>query len=370
MAEFRMPSLGASMEEGTVVAWRRQPGERIARGEVIAEIETDKGAIEVESFHTGVVDQLLVAAGAKAPVGAPLAVIREEGAVAADAPPAPPAAPPPAAAPPAAVRASPMARKRARELGVALEGLAGSGPHGAITVADVEGAAAQPPAESARDRMRRAIAATVALSKREIPHFYTQQTIDMGPALAWLERENAALPVADRILAGALLVKAVAVAVKQAPEVNGHVVAGVATVAPEVHVANVLFLRGGGLVAPALRDADRTPLRDLMRAFRDLVERARAGRLRSSELTGGTIGITSLGERGAELVLPVIFPPQIAMVGFGAIAERPWCVAGAVVPRPLLQATLAADHRVVDGHGASRFLRALEAAITAPEGLA
>jgi pyruvate dehydrogenase E2 component (dihydrolipoamide acetyltransferase) len=207
--------------------------------------------------------------------------------------------------------------------------------------------------------MRRAIGAAMARSKREIPHFYLRSTIDLGDAMAWLTAQNERRPVAERILPAALLLRAVARALREAPELNAHRIGEDAPPLPDVHLGVAIALRGGGLVAPAIHHADRLDAAATMAALRDLVERARTGRLRSSEMSDGTITVTSLGEGGADEVSPVIFPPQVAMVGFGAIAERPWIVDGRVAPRPLVCATLAADHRVTDGHRGSRFLAAL-----------
>jgi pyruvate dehydrogenase E2 component (dihydrolipoamide acetyltransferase) len=217
--------------------------------------------------------------------------------------------------------------------------------------------------------MRQAIAAAMARSKREVPHFYLASTIDLEPALAWLEAENARRPVPDRLLAGALLLKAVALALRDFPELNARWEAGRVAPSPAIHVGTAIALRGGGLVAPALHDTDRRPLDDLMRSVRDVVERARAGSLRSSELSDPTITVTSLGERGVDTVFPVIYPPQVAIVGFGRIGRRPWVVGNAVVPRRVVTAALAADHRVTDGHRAGRFLDALDRLLQEPAGL-
>jgi pyruvate dehydrogenase E2 component (dihydrolipoamide acetyltransferase) len=402
MAEFTMPALGAAMENGTLVEWRKQPGERVERGEIIAEIETEKGAIEVECFQTGVVDRLLVEPGSKVPVGAPMAILRDvaeaPAPVVTPAPappatpapaPAPPAAAPPAAAPPPAapppvtraaaaaparpsVRASPFARRRAGELGVDLTALAGTGPHGAITVEDVEragAAGAAAAAEPAADRMRRAVGAAMARSKREIPHFYASHLLDVDAAMRWLAEQNSARALAERILPAALLIKAAALALRRVPELNAHWTGEAAPPLADINVGVATFLRGGGLIAPAIPGADRLSLADLMAALKDLVDRARGNRLRSSELTAGTITITNLGERGADEVLPVIFPPQVAMIGFGRIAPRPMVADGAVVARTSVHATLAADHRAADGHAAGRLFGALESLLAAPEKL-
>ncbi|WP_437901966.1 dihydrolipoamide acetyltransferase family protein [Sorangium sp. So ce327] len=398
MSEFLMPSLGADMEAGTLVKWRRAVGDRVARDDVIAEVETEKGLVEVEVFTSGVIDRLLVEPGQKVPVGTPMAVILEGREAAAGAPPpaapAAPAAPAPpfpppavagapreAASPPAALaqgpRVSPRARRRAQELGVDLARVQGTGPDGAVEAVDVERAAAAGTKEAAADamtkeasaRMRRAIAAAMARSKREAPHFYLGTTIDLRTAMSWVERENAERNVAGRLLPGALLLKAAALALRDVPELNARWEGDEAPPAPRIHLGVAVSLRGGGLVAPALHDADRLPLDELMAALKDLVQRARAGTLRSSEMSDPTITVTSLGERGVETVFPVIFPPQVAIVGLGKIAERPWVVDGRVVPRPLVNATLAADHRVTDGHRAAAYLASLGALLQRPEGL-
>jgi pyruvate dehydrogenase E2 component (dihydrolipoamide acetyltransferase) len=218
-------------------------------------------------------------------------------------------------------------------------------------------------------RIRQSIAAAMARSKREIPHYYVAHTIDLHRALAWLAEENTRRPVTERLLYGVLLVKAVALALGEVPELNAVWRGDRAEPSAAVHVGVAIALRGGGLVAPALHDADRQPLGDLMRALRDLVQRARGGGLRSSELSDSTITVTSLGEQGVESVVGIIYPPQVAIVGFGRIVERPRVVDGAVVPRPVVSATLSADHRVSDGHRGGLFLAAVERLLQAPERL-
>jgi pyruvate dehydrogenase E2 component (dihydrolipoamide acetyltransferase) len=250
----------------------------------------------------------------------------------------------------------------------------GTGPGGVITREDVASAAAATPAAPARPRvdvarMRRTIGAAMARSKREIPHYYLAHPIDMTRALDWLRERNLERPVTERLLYGVLLVKTVALALREVPELNAVWRGDRAEPSRAVHVGVAISLRGGGLVAPALHDADRPPLGDLMRALRDLVQRARSGGLRSSELSDATITVTSLGEQGVESVLGIVYPPQVAIVGFGRIVERPWVVDGAVVPRSVVTATLSADHRVSDGHRGGLFLAAVERLLQAPERL-
>ena len=360
-----MPSLGADMETGTLVEWLVKPGDHVRRGDVIAVVETQKGAIEIEIFNAGTVSDLVVPTGAQVPVGTVLA--RLEGAEAAPMPPV--AAPRPPSPTPASLaagtsvvssitaagrpRVSPAARRLAAERGVDLRRLGGTGPSGAIILADVEAATcAAPPRLTGFDpaAMRQAIAAAMTRSKREIPHYYLTQTVDIAAALTRLERLNAVRPPAERILPAAMFLRAIARAVAKRPELNGFWEDGRFHPGDGVHVGWAIALRGGGLVAPAIREADRRSLDDIMAALRDLVQRARSGGLRSSELSGPTITVTNLGERGAESVLPIIHPPQVAMLGIGRIVTRPWVVDGAVGPRPVVTLTLAGDHRASDGH--------------------
>jgi pyruvate dehydrogenase E2 component (dihydrolipoamide acetyltransferase) len=214
--------------------------------------------------------------------------------------------------------------------------------------------------------MRQAIASAMARSKREIPHYYLSTTIDLSAALSWLTQENLKKPMEDRLLYGVLLIKAVALALRQFPELNGFFVEGRAAQSPDIHVGVAISLRGGGLIAPALHNADKRSLDDLMRAFRDLVGRARALSLRSSELTDPTVTVTSLGEQGVETVFPIIYPPQVAIVGFGKIVERPCSADGQIVSHPGIVATLAADHRVSDGHRGGLFLAAVDRLLQKP----
>jgi len=373
MATFLMPILGADMSAGTLTAWLKQPGDEVRRGDIIAVVETDKADIEVEVFTGGMVEQLLVEPGTTVPVGTPLAVIRGEG-EAAGAPVAAPAttAPlPPPLQPPRRLLISPSARQLAEELGVDLATVHGTGPGGRIQRTDVEEAAGAPaPAAADRQaRMRQAIAAAMSRSNREIPHFYVTQTVDMSRALAWLAAENERRPLTARLLYGVLLLKAVALALREVPELNGFWAGDRAAPSERINVGVAVSLRGGGLVAPALHDTDTTSLDELMTAFRDLVQRARAGSLKSSELSDPTITVTSLGEQGVEGVLGLIFPPQVAIVGFGRVVERPWAESGELSVRPLIHASLAADHRVVDGHRAGLYLAAVDRLLQAPEQL-
>lgn len=386
MANFVMPKLGADMAAGILIAWHKKPGDAVKRGEVVAEVETDKGVIDVEIFTDGVMESEVVHPGEKVPVGTVLATIREEKSVAptavVEAPPTAPKVPqvsPATAAPvPHAegdrVRISPSARNLAEELHVDVSKIQGTGPRGVITREDIQRAAsaAKPaptsPAERAA-RMRQAIAAAMSRSKREIPHYYLGTTIDLDRALTWLKAENEKRSVTERILYGVLLFKAVALALREFPEMNGFWADDHFQASKAIHLGVAISMRQGGLITPAIHDADQLTLGDLMEKLRDLVQRTRAGSLRSSELSDSTITVTNLGEQGVESVYPIIYPPQVAIVGFGKVVDRPWVVGGQVVARPVVTATLAADHRVSDGHRGALFLAAVDRLLQEPEKL-
>jgi pyruvate dehydrogenase E2 component (dihydrolipoamide acetyltransferase) len=380
-----MPTLGADMDFGTITEWRVKPGDAVKKGDIVAIVETQKATMEVEIFQTGVIDQLVVPPGTKVPVGAVLALLRTGQA------PAPPVAaaplpPPPVAAPtpPPSVhvltpptagarpRVSPFARRLARELGVDLAGVTGAGPQGAITEKDVRGAAqvvSPTSAEARQAAMRAAIASLMARSKREIPHYYLATDIDMSRALAWMADENLKRPVAERLIPAALLLKAAALAVADVPEMNGFCIEGSFRPSRDVHVGVAVSLRGGGLIAPALHDVEKMSLAEVMKGMLDLVQRTRSGMLRTSEMSDPTITVTNLGERGVETVFGVIYAPQVALLGFGKITERPWAANGMVGARPVLTATLAADHRVSDGHRGGLYLAAINRLLQEPERL-
>jgi pyruvate dehydrogenase E2 component (dihydrolipoamide acetyltransferase) len=267
-------------------------------------------------------------------------------------------------------RVSPAARKRAAELGVDPAMLAGSGPQGSVTLKDVEAAAHGGAGRDRSAAMRATIAAAMARSKREIPHYYLGESIVLGNALTWLQAWNAARPVTERVLLGALLLKAVARALGKFPQLNGFWRDGRFEPAAEVHIGVAIALRSGGLIAPALLGVDKRPLGELMRGLNDLVQRARAGSLRSSELSSSTITVTNLGEQSVENVFGVIYPPQVALVGFGGVSEQVVAEQGAIRILPVVHASLAADHRASDGQLGARFLMHLAALLQNPEALA
>lgn len=387
MGVFRMPSLGADMETGTLVEWLIQPGDIVRRGDVVAVVETQKGAIEIESFESGPVLGLIAKVGQTVPVGEPLAQIGEPGidVSAAEMPAAKSVTSPDQSGTISAVSdavprsftgagASPAARVAAQKAGIDLATISGSGPGGAVVLADIKTAqqtATLPTSgiSGGQTQMRQAVAAAMVRSKREIPHFYVSHKIETQTVSDWLALRNVDHPPEKRVLLSAVFVKAAMLAAGAVSVVNGHFVDGQFTPADRFNAGVAIALRGGGLIAPALENVDVMTLDDVMAGMRDLVTRARSGRLRSSELTRGTLTISSLGDGGAEAMAGIIFPPQVALLTVGSPLVRPWVVDGIVQPREVTEFILSADHRVCDGRQASKFLTHLQDLLLTPEAL-
>ena len=396
MYEFRMPSLGADMEAGTLVEWLIKAGDTVNRGQVVAVVETQKGAVDVEIWEDGTVDKIVVETGRKVPVGELLATLRTSGgesSAAAEITPedvSPQLVKKPTitdaetlhseAAPTLSVRQriSPSARKLAEEMGIDITSVQPSEAGAVISRADVErtakaGASGSVTAKSTppdwHAQMRVAIAAAMSRSKREIPHYYLSTDIDVTRVVNWIESENLKRSISDRILPVVPFMRAISMALNEVPELNGFWVDGESRPSSAVHLGMAISMRGGGLVAPAIHDADGKSVDQLMVDLRDLVTRVRSGRLRSSEMSDPTVTFTNLGEKGVEGVFGVIYPPQVAIIGLGKISERPWVEGGQVVVRKVATVTLAADHRASDGHRGGLFLDALDRLLQEPEGL-
>jgi len=396
MIEFKMPSLGSDMDEGTLDEWLVKSGDKVTRGQIVAVVETTKAAVEVECWQEGTVSELLVPVGETVQVGTTLATLLAPGeraekparkrpapstsgaAKPAVAPPKAPSVRPPTA--PGRRRwVSPAARRLAQSLGVDLDAVSGTGPQGAVTISDVEHASKEPAAQTAAkptaklsgaDRaalMRKSIAAAMSRSKREIPHYYLAEEILLENALTWLTTRNAQRSIDERVLPAVLLLKAVGIAAQRFGEFNGFWRDDGFEPATGVHVGVGISLRGGGLVAPAIHDVPDKKLDELMSELTDLVARARSFSLRSSEMSDPTITVTNLGDKGVDTVFGVIYPPQVALVGFGQPAQRVCVIDGGIRVVTTVQATLSADHRASDGHRGALFLTAINELLQQPD---
>ena len=406
--DYLLPSLGADMDEGRVVEWRVGVGDTVHRGDLIAVVETEKSDIDIEIWHDGIVEEFLVPVGELIDVGTPIVRLRHldaDGDAAettgapssrSSQPPPQPAGtdvstalpeptpavdtePTPAVDPDQRVLASPFARRLAAERGLDLSTIEGTGPHGAVVEADIRRTGTTAVANAAATRapgrqrtpasMRALIAERMSRANREIPHYHLARDVDVGPLDAWLAERNASRPITERVLPAACLIRAVALAAAKHREFNGAWVDDHPEPADSINVAMAISLRRGGLVTPHVEAADRRSLDEVMERLNELVAAARSGTLRASWMTGSTITITHLGDTGADLVHGVISPPQLALVGFGRSRLRPWVIEDLVTIRPIVTATLAADHRATDGADGSRFLATIAHHLEHPEDL-
>jgi len=383
MIEFKMPNLGADMEAGTLVEWLVKPGSNVKRHDIIAVVDTQKGLIDIEVFDEGTISELVIRENQKVPVGTVMAliesakesVIKKEERV-----------------PekiieekkiekiiiteiPHGIKASPLAKRIAAENGIDLTTIKGSGEEGAIIKGDVVRAITEkiaPPQEkkivAPAESIRMAVAAAMSKSNREIPHYYLETKVDMSKVLAWLAEANKQRSVKQRLLPVVLLIKAVANALGEVPDLNGYWENGLQR-KTDINIGFVVSLRTGGIMIPAIHNADKKTIDELMASLNDIIPRARAMKLRSSELSESTFTITSLGEENVETVYGVIYPPQVGLVGFGSISEQPWAESGMLDVRPVLNITLSADHRASDGATGSHFLMAVKNHLQKPEAL-
>lgn len=382
MSAFVMPSLGADMESAVLMEWKVKEGESVTKGQVIAEVETSKGVIEIEVFEDGIVDKILVNEESECAVGTPLAMIRTAGeSPAADKPeqPAPrpadtvpesaSASKPPMPEPQAEerIKASPAARRRAKEMGVDLFSLAVQGEE--VHLTQVEAASTVPSSPAEVSGMRQAIARAMSRSNAEIPHYYLSTSINMTPSLHWLEEENRKRSIKERLLPAALLIRAVVLSLKTVPELNGFWREDAPHISEAINPGIAIALRKEGLITPALLNAGEMGLDETMHALDELISRTREGKLRNTEITQQTITITNLGDLGVESVYGVIYPPQVALVGLGRIVDAPWAEGDALCVRKVMQATLAGDHRATDGRSGAKFLETLNELLQHPEEL-
>ena len=381
MIEFKMPSLGADMEAGTLAEWSVKPGDIVKRGDIVAVVDTQKGLIDIEVFEEGTIRELLIKENEKVPVGTIMALIEsgKEVPVKSEEKITEKIAKAEKAVEKITVtetrhsiKASPLARRIAAEKGIDLTTLQGTGEDGAISKDDVEKAIVEKMAPgkekkiTSAENIRMAVAAAMSKSNREIPHYYLETKVDMSKALAWLGEANKQRAVKQRLLPVVLLLKAVAKGLQEVPELNGYWENGLQQ-KKDINIGFVVSLRSGGVMIPAIHHADKKSIDELMAALNDIIPRARSMKLRSSELSESTVTVTSLGDDNAETVYGVIYPPQVSIVGFGSITEQPWAEMGMLDVRPVLNITLSADHRATDGATGSRFLTAVKNYLRKPE---
>ena len=388
MGIYKMPSLGADMESGILREWKVKEKDRVKKGDVIAEIETAKGIIDAEVFEDGVVEKLLVKPNTELPVGAPMAIIRgknekledlekeleklkqktskkkeeqplstnEENKEEKE-----------ETTKENRVRITPVARKRAKELGVDINELAKK-IKGKISLKDVEKAAKEKTAIHTSP-MRQAIAAAMSKSNREIPHYYLSTKVDVTLALNWLKELNAKKSIKDRILPAALFIRAVVKALEEVPTLNGYWIDNGLKISKEINPGIAIALRDEGLITPAILNAQDKNLDETMKSLADLIKRTRKKNLKSSEVTKQTITITNLGDLGVEEVFGVIYPPQVALVGIGKVVDGVWVENGAIAIRKVVTFSLAADHRASDGRVGATFLNKINRFLQNPKEL-
>ncbi|ADN08608.1 dihydrolipoamide acetyltransferase family protein [Sulfurimonas autotrophica] len=384
MSTFVMPSLGADMESAVLMEWKVKEGDKVKKGDIIAEVETSKGVIEIEVFEDGIVEKLLVEPETECKVGDPIALIhsdnenssekteqkvsqkipkikeeikKEISQVKED------------SAEEKRIKISPAARKKAKELGVNLEELS-SHIKGKIQLSDIEKAVKKTQNTSfSSDGMRQAIAKAMSRSNAEIPHYYLSTSINMTPALQWLKELNAKRSINERILPAALMIRAVVSALKKVPELNGFWKDNAPQISDAINPGIAIALRKSGLITPAILNTQQMNLDDVMKSLSDLITRTRSGKLKGSEMTQQTVTITNLGDLGVESVLGVIYPPQVAIVGIGRIIDKPWAENDMLSVRKVVQVTLAGDHRATDGRTGAQFLDKLDKILQKPEEL-
>jgi pyruvate dehydrogenase E2 component (dihydrolipoamide acetyltransferase) len=387
-----MPSLGFDMTEGKLARWLMQEGDRIEKGQAIAEIETEKATVEIEATASGVLAKIVVQAGQTVPVGTVIGIIAEAGekveaTPAAPAPPSAPAPPPPVTAakgetaepPVARVKASPVARRMAEEAGIDLHRIRGTGPDGRIMERDVQaaiGATPSPPpppgeggpapaAPLPMSRMRQAIARRMTESKRTAPHFYVTVEIRMDEAMNLREQLNRLASDEEKISVNDLIVAAAARTLARFPALNASYRDDRIETHPRIGIGIAVALEDG-LISPVLHDPDKKTLRTIAVESKSLSERARANKLRSDDLGPGTFTVSNLGMFDVDEFIAIINPPEAAILAVGAVTLRPAAFGGEVRIASLLKATLSVDHRVSDGATAARFMQELKKLLENP----
>lgn len=403
LIDITMPALGADMSEGTLLEWQVKPGDSVEKGATLAVIETSKGAIDMESYHSGIISELLVEPGTKLPVGSVMGHMISDSVIESQIH-EPVTAIPEVSTAASTIEqteqtvkqaeststsptlnheeqrqyASPIARKTAKLSNISLATITGSGPHGAVLLRDLNEKNSSQVNETTSKTdlsspemspMRKAISDAMSRSKKEIPHYYLALDINLTKVQQWLTEQNRQKEPEQRLLLPAILLTAIARKLTGFPDLNGFYQDEHFTPSSDINIGNTISLREGGLVIPAILNADQLTLEQTMEALRDLAERSRYGRLRSSEISSGTITVTSIGERGADSITGVIYPPQVAIIGLGRLRQIPIVNDGHIEIGDVMTVTLAADHRVTDGITGARFLNALSKQLQHPEDL-
>ncbi len=422
-----MPKMGFDMAEGTLVEWVKQVGDQVSEGDVIAVIETDKANVEVTAFKSGVLRQLLVDEGTVVPVGKAIAIVGtadeeidltdfdleaqpteakqpetketqakkaeekkpEEAATKKEPETEKTETPTPAEGDEGRLMASPVARRMADELGINLDEIEGSGPNGRVIKRDVE-AHVQESARPAEQRakspmptpsyeptgedfhteplspMRRTIGRRMTESKQQAPHFYVTMDVDMAGAMGLRKQLNQLLTEEEKISVNDLLIKACAIGLTQYPHLNASFAGEEIQVQNRVNIGVAVALETG-LTTVIVKDCDRKPLARISREVRELVDRARAGRMQADDMVGGTFTISNLGMYGVEDFVAIINPPQAAILAVGAVRKTPVVDAnGELAAGTMMKITVSADHRVTDGAEAASFLRAVKSILEEP----
>ncbi len=396
MAEFIvMPKLGFDMREAVLNNWLKNVGDQIEKGEIVAEIESDKATLELEAQVSGTLLHLLAEAGDVVPVGANLAIVGEAGedfSALLDGEREPEleleqeqeaagsgkrrAAMPTNGDFPGGVRATPVARRLAQEAGIDLRLVKGTGPDGRIRKADVAAYRAAPvtaaPALAGPDtteipasRLRQAIARRMSESKVTIPHFYVTADIDMAPALALRKQINAALPEGEKVTVNDLIVKAAALALRHFPKLNASYNGETTILHNHIHVGSAVAVEGG-LLTVVQKQTDLTPLAQIARDNREMIGRVRQGKMRPSDVEGSTFTVSNLGAFDVDHFIAIINPPNAAILAVGSAQQVPVVVDGQLAVGARMKATISADHRVTDGAEAAQFMQLLKQILEEP----
>lgn len=346
-----MPSLGADMDQGKLMEWKINPGDVVTKGQTIATVETSKSVVEIESFRNGKVLELVGKPGEQIPVGQIIAyfdIADSEVPVTVE-------------LQTPRLKISPAAKKMAQDKNIDLATIKGSGSEGQIELKDIESLT-----PSAGPTIRDTIARVMARSKKEIPHYYLKNQVSLDPMMKWIDEKNMGLPAEDRLMIPVVLFKAIILGLKENPLMNGSYINGIFVPNEIINLGITIAKKTGGVLVPAILEAQKMSLIELNKAFLDLLERTFKGQLKNRELTDGSITVTNVGDLGGDEVFGIIFPPQVALVGLGRMRKVPVVQGEFVRPGFVIDITLSADHRVTDGLNGSRFLTRIEQLLMDP----